>query len=126
VKHSPWIILAFAMAGEGSSWSDVLIEEELIAHQWLRRFVIAAPIATAPLFLVPLHFWLANAPLGIFLKCLYVFLIIMTEWSYLKASFTSPGSIPSNWVRFKAIICPYFHPLAQPSKSQFLTLFALC
>ena len=83
------------------SWSDVLIEEEIIAHGWLQRFVIAAPVATAPLFLVPLRFWLGDSLWGLLLSGFYIFLIIMTEWSYLKASLSSPGAIPSNYVRAK-------------------------
>jgi hypothetical protein len=81
-------------------FNEVLLDEERNAHEWLRRFVLAAPIATAPLFIIPVANWLGDSLFGKFLIAMYCFLVFMTEWSYIRTAFSSPGKVPSNWVRF--------------------------
>lgn len=89
-----------AMSSEkGRNFDELMLSEERSAQRWMRRFVIAAPIVTAPLFLFPLLSWLGFSKISIFASAVYFFLIFMTEWSYLKASFGTPGRVPSSWVR---------------------------
>jgi len=80
------------------NFNDVLLDEERHAHKWLQRFVLAAPIATAPMILVPLHYWLGRTFTGHFLISLYCFIAFMAEWSYIRAAFASPGRVLSTWV----------------------------
>ena len=80
-------------------FNEILLDEERNAHQWLRRFVLAAPISASPLFIVPVWTWLGPSFLANLLVGLYCLLAFMTEWSYIRTAYTSPGKVPSNWVR---------------------------
>ena len=81
-------------------FNEILLDEERNAHRWLRVFVLVAPIAMAPAFVLPVWNWLGFSLFSNFLIGLYFLLLIMVEWSYIRASFGSPGRISSTWVRW--------------------------
>ena len=88
---------------KGRDFNEVLLEEDRKAQKWMQRFTIAAPLFTAPMLLVPFHYWMGSSFIGLCCSAFYIFLIIMAEWSYYKAAFTSPGRVPASWVRLTSL-----------------------
>lgn len=90
----------FRMASDkGRDFNQMMIDEDKKAQKWMQRFTMAAPLFTAPMVLGPFYFWMGLSSISVCIIAFYLFLIIMTEWSFYKAAFSSPGRVPASWVR---------------------------